>query len=42
MNVGEIFDGRYKLIRRLGSGGFSEVWLAADMQVGDLQVALKI
>ena len=32
---------RYKLIRLLGQGGYSEVWLVEDMQVG-LMVALKV
>ena len=34
------FD-RYKLIRNLGKGGFSEVWLAEDT-LADVQCAIKI
>jgi len=36
------FAGRYKLISRLGAGGFSVVWLAEDTMAGDTQIALKI
>ena len=42
MQAGDIFDKRYRLIRKLGSGGFSEVWLAEDLQAVSLKVALKI
>ncbi|PLX04733.1 MAG: hypothetical protein C0595_01965 [Marinilabiliales bacterium] len=36
------FAGRYKLINKLGSGGFSVVWLAEDTMAGDTKIALKI
>ncbi|MFZ4401313.1 MAG: serine/threonine-protein kinase [Bacteroidales bacterium] len=38
----EIFAGRYHLQNRIGVGGYSEVWLALDTRVGNLEVALKI
>ncbi|MCO6460555.1 MAG: serine/threonine protein kinase [Saprospiraceae bacterium] len=41
MNSSEIFHGRYELLKRIGSGGFSEVWKALDMRSG-LEVAIKI
>ena len=36
-----LFADRYRLIKRIGRGGFAEVWLADDTLV-DLQVAIKI
>lgn len=35
------FDNRYRLIEKIGGGGFSEVWLAHDTNA-DIDVALKI
>lgn len=37
----EKFDNRYRLIEKIGGGGFSEVWLAHDNNAG-IDVALKI
>ena len=33
---------RYLLLKRIGLGGYSEVWLAEDTKAGNLEVALKI
>lgn len=38
---GNIIDGRYLLIRRIGAGSFGEVWVARDNET-ELEVALKI
>ena len=37
-----LFDSRYRLIKLLGSGGFSEVWLVEDTKVGNKKMALKV
>lgn len=42
MTVGEMFkDGRYEVLRKLGWGHFSTVWLSRDNQTGQ-HVALKV
>jgi eukaryotic-like serine/threonine-protein kinase len=40
LEEGQVVDGRYRLIGRLGSGGMADVWLAQD-QMLDREVALK-
>jgi len=42
LKQGMLFANRYKLIKKLGSGGYSEVWLAEDAKAGNMPVAVKI
>jgi len=41
MRAGEVFDERFELVRRVGSGGMGTVWRALDRTTGDI-VALKV
>lgn len=41
VELGDVFEGRYKVIHKLGHGGFSTVWLAHD-SLHRRYVALKI
>ena len=38
---GSVIDGRYRLLRRIGSGGMADVWLAEDSHL-QRSVALKV
>ena len=41
ISPGDDFAGRYRLLRKLGSGGMADVWLAEDRELGR-RVAIKI
>ena len=41
VNEGSVVDNRYRVLRRIGSGGMADVWLAEDTHL-QRQVALKV
>jgi serine/threonine-protein kinase len=41
LSTGDVIDGRYKVLSRLGAGGMADVFLAEDLQLGR-KVAVKL
>lgn len=41
IQIGDILQNRYTIVRPLGSGGFGSVFLATDNRLGNRQVAIK-
>ena len=39
--IGSLFDGRYRIVRKIGAGGMANVYLAEDQELGR-RVAIKI
>jgi serine/threonine protein kinase len=39
--IDQVFDGRYKVVRKLGTGGMANVYLAEDQELGR-RVAIKM
>lgn len=42
ISVGDKLDGKYLVVRRLGDGGFGEVFLADDEAIPERRVAIKV
>lgn len=40
--IGDVFDNRYRVIRKLGWGHFSTVWLCRDILYGESKLSLEI
>ena len=41
IQIDSIVGSRYKLVRQLGQGGMGEVWLAKDLNLDNMKVAIK-